>query len=299
MNTTITEVGPRAARGGTWLRALRKAPLHVVLFILAVVWLIPSVGLLVTSFRHGNDIYSGGWWLAFGQLRFTLENYLHVLTARGTSGNLARNLINSFVITVPSTLIPVLFAVLAAYGFAWIRFRGSGWLFLVIVALLIVPQQMAFVPVLRMLNPLKLVGSFPGIWIIHSSFALPLAVFMFRNAFASIPRDLIEYSRIDGASELTIALRIVTPLSVPIIASYTIFQFLWVWNDLLVSLVFMQNASRQPLTVGISQMLSLGTMLQWDVLSAAAFITMAIPLAVFFCLQRYFVRGLVAGAVKG
>ncbi len=214
-------------------------------------------------------------------------------------GSLAVNLINSFIITIPSTIIPVLFAVLAAYGFAWIRFRGSGWLFLVIVALLIVPQQMAFVPVLRMLNAVKLVGSFPGIWLIHSAFALPLAVFMFRNSFASLPRELIEAARMDGASEVSISFNIVTPLSLPIIASYTIFQFLWVWNDLLVSLVFMQNASRQPLTVGISKMLALNTMLQWDVLSAAAFITMSVPLIVFFCLQRYFVRGLVSGAIKG
>jgi alpha-glucoside transport system permease protein len=299
MTSSIPVREARAARGTARPRALRKAPLHLVLFVLCVVWLVPSVGLLVTSFRRGNDIYSGGWWLAFSQLRFTVENYARVLGSSGTTGSLAVNLVNSFIITVPATIFPILCAVLAAYGFAWIRFRGSGWLFLVIVALLIVPQQMAFVPVLRMLNPLRMVGSFPGIWLIHTAFALPLAVFMFRNAFAAIPRDLVEAARIDGASELGIANKVVVPLSVPILASYTIFQFLWVWNDLLVSLVFMQNARRQPLTVGISKMLSLGTMLQWDVLSAAAFLTMSVPLIVFFCLQRYFVRGLVSGAVKG
>jgi alpha-glucoside transport system permease protein len=299
MKTTTLDRTARMKHGKTRLRSLRKAPLHFFLFVLAAIWLVPSVGLLVTSFRRSNDLYSGGWWLAFGQLRFTLDNYVHVLTSHGTVGSLAVNLFNSFIITVPSTIFPVLFAVLAAYGFAWIRFRGSGLLFLVIVALLIVPQQMAFVPVLRMLNPLKLVGTFPGIWLIHTAFALPLAIFMFRNSFAVLPRDLVEAARIDGASEGLIAFKIVTPLSLPIIASYTIFQFLWVWNDLLVSLVFMQNARRQPLTVGISKMLALNTMLQWDVLSAAAFITMCVPLVVFFCLQRYFVRGLVSGAIKG
>jgi len=299
MRSAAIERASRAPRGG--LSWLRRTPLHLALLLLSVVWLVPTVGLLVTSVRRGDDIYSGGWWLAFVQLRFTLDNYARVLAAGGTAGagDLVRGLVNSFFITVPSTLIPVVFAVLAAYGFAWIRFKGRGWLLVVIVALMIVPQQMAFVPILRMLNPLKLVGRFPGIWLIHTAFALPLAVYMFRNSFLSLPRDLVEYARIDGASELAIAFRVVMPLSVPIVASYIIFQFLWVWNDLLVSLVCMQNPARQPLTVVISKMLALNTMLNWDKLSPAAFLAMSVPLVVFFCLQRYFVRGLTSGAIKG
>lgn len=293
--TTVTTVEKQSGR--SFLLFLRSIPLHLALFAIAVFWLIPTLGPLVTSFRESKDIYSSGWWQAFAQWRFTLDNYARILGSHGTAGSLVRNLLNSFAITIPSTILPLIIACFAAYGFAWTRFWGRDWIFIVIVALMIVPQQMTFVPVLRMLNPLHLVGSFAGIWIVHTAFALPLPIFLLRNAFVSLPRDLIEHARIDGASEITIATNIVMPLSVSAMASYAIFQFLWVWNDLLVALVYLQHPRLQPLTVGITQMMAVAR-LNWDLLSAAAFLTMSVPLIVFFCLQRYFVRGLIAGAIK-
>ncbi len=279
------------------LRFVGRMPLHSALIIICVVWLIPTVGLFVTSFRPSQDIYSGGWWTAFKHWRFTTQNYVDVLSSGGTVGTMRTNVVNSFIITIPATILPVLIASLAAYAFAWIDFRGRDWIFLSVVALMIVPEQMTFVPVLRLYNRLRLTSSFVGIWIAHTAYALPLAVFLLRNFFISLPRDLIDSARIDGASELVIAWRIVMPLSIPAIASYTIFQFLWVWNDLLMALVYLQHPRLQPLTVGISSLLTFHAP-EWDLLSAAAFLAMVVPLIVFFSLQRYFVRGLVAGSVK-
>jgi len=221
-----------------------------------------------------------------------------VLTSRGTTDSLAQNFLNSLIITIPSTVLPVLIAALAAYAFAWMSFRGRDWLFLSLVALLIVPIQMTFVPVLQLFNVVHLTGNFVGIWIAHTAYGLPFAIYLLHSSFAGLPRSLIEAARIDGSSELRTFWRIVLPLSVPGIASLAIFQFLWVWNDLLVALIYLQSPNLQPMTVGVVNLLTTyGT--EWDLLSAAAFLTMAIPLIVFFSLQRYFVSGILAGSVKG
>jgi alpha-glucoside transport system permease protein len=274
-------------------RLTRRGTLHLTLGLLAAIWLIPSIGLFVTSLRPRPDIASSGWWTAFSTPRFTLENYREVLGAQG----LVDGFLNSLMIAIPSTVLPVLVGALAAYGFTWLRFPGRDWLFLGVVALMVIPIQMTFVPVLRLLNALDLTRSYAGIWLAHTAYGLPLAVFLLRNFFALLPGELIEAARLDGASDLGIFGRIVLPLSVPALASITILQFLAVWNDLLTALVFIQSPTALPMTVRLSQLLSTyGT--EWHLLSAGAFILMVVPLIVFFALQRYFVQGLLAGSVK-
>jgi alpha-glucoside transport system permease protein len=266
---------------------------HVVLLILAIIWLTPSVGLLVTSFRPRDAISSSGWWTAFSPARFTFENYEQVLTAQGMD----KSFINSFIITIPGTILPVILGALAAYAFSWVRFRGRDAIFLVIVALLVIPIQTTMVPVLQFFNRFGLTGSFIGIWLAHTAYGLPFSIYLLRNFFTSLPREIFESAKIDGAGEMVVFSRIVIPLSVPALASLAIFQFMWVWNDLLVALVFIGNPAMQPVTVRIQAML--GTYAtEWHLMSAAAFISMAMPLLVFFALQRYFVTGLTAGAVK-
>jgi alpha-glucoside transport system permease protein len=266
---------------------------HLTLGILIVVWLVPTVGLLITSFRPRGAIADSGWWTTFASQDFTLGNYRNVIDAQG----MGDAFVNSFIITIPSTLLPLLLASLAAYAFAWIRFRGRDAIFLIIIALLVVPIQTALVPALQFTNRVGLTGSFVGLWVVHTGFGLPFAIYLLRNFFASIPRELLEAARIDGANTLTAFGRIIIPLSVPALASLAIFQFMWVWNDLLVALVFMNNPDKQPVTVRIQAML--GTYAtEWDIMSASAFISMVVPLLFFFALQRYFVVGLTAGAVK-
>lgn len=295
-----------------------KTPVHLVLIVISVFWLVPTVGLLVTSFRMRGDILTSGWWEAFVQGRFTLENYQRVLTPSGATDSLGQNFLNSVIITVPSTILPVLIGALAAYAFAWLRFRWRDWIFMVIVGLLVVPLQMTFVPVLQLYNDplgpirglfglvgvdadflpkLQISATYLGLWLAHTAYGLPFAIYLLRSFFAALPRDLFESAKIDGSSELGIFLRIVLPLSVPSLAALTIFQFLWVWNDLLVALIYAQSPKLQPLTVGINTMLSTYGP-EWDILSAGAFITMIVPLIIFFSLQKYFVTGLLAGSVK-
>lgn len=279
------------------VRLVAWSPIHLALVLIAAVWLVPTVGLFVTSFRPRDDIHSSGWWTAILDRRFTLDTYVHVLTSRGTTDALSQNFINSFIITIPSTILPVLIAALAAYAFAWLSFRGRDWFFLTLVGLLIVPIQMTFVPVLQLFNAAHLTGNFVAIWIAHTAYGLPFAIYLLHTFFAGLPRSLIEAARIDGSSELSTFWRIVLPLSVPGLASLAIFQFLWVWNDLLVALIYLQSPNLQPMTVGVVNLLTTyGT--EWDLLSAAAFLTMVVPLVVFFSLQRYFVQGLLAGSVK-
>jgi len=274
-------------------RPSAKWLVHITLVILAVIWLVPSVGLLITSFRPLEAISSSGWWTAFSPARFTVENYEYVLTAQG----MGDSFVNSFVITLPGTILPVLIGALAAYAFTVTRFRGRDTIFLLIVALLVVPIQTTLVPVLRLFNQFGLTGSFIGIWLAHTGYGLPFAIYLLRNFFASLPKELFESAKIDGANDLVVFFRIVIPLSVPALASLTIFQFMWVWNDLLVALIFMGNPNYQPVTVRIQAML--GTYAtEWHIMSAAAFVSMSVPLLVFFALQRYFVTGLTAGAVK-
>ncbi len=297
------EAAPTTAvrRGG--FRFNPKWLLHLTLFLLAIVWLVPTVGLLITSFRPREAIAASGWWTAFTPMNFTMENYTQVMEAQG----MGEAFLNSFMITIPSTLLPLVIASLAAYAFAWLKFWSSDIIFLVLMALLVVPIQTALIPALQIVNGISpglasagfdpKIVSFIRIWIVHTAFGLPFAIYLLRNFFASIPRELLESSRIDGAGDFTIFLRMIIPLSVPALASLAIFQFMWVWNDLLMALVFMNNPETQPVTVRIQAML--GTYAsEWDIMSAAAFISMIVPLMVFFALQRYFVVGLTAGAVK-
>jgi alpha-glucoside transport system permease protein len=291
--TTIAAATSTKTASSTRIRFNSKWLIHLTLLILALIWLTPSVGLLITSFRPREAIASSGWWTAFSPARFTLENYTQVLTAQGMD----KSFINSFIITLPGTILPVLLGSMAAYAFAWLRFRWRDAIFLLIVALLVVPIQSTLVPVLRLFNQLGLTGSFIGIWIAHTAYGLPFSIYLLRNFFASLPRELFESAKIDGANDITIFFRIVLPLSVPALASLAIFQFMWVWNDLLIALVFLGNPEFQPVTVRIQAML--GTYAtEWHIMSAAAFISMSMPLLVFFALQRYFVTGLTAGAVK-
>ncbi|MEO8608388.1 MAG: carbohydrate ABC transporter permease [Chloroflexota bacterium] len=290
--STVTAVSPKATSVPR-IRFSTKWFTHLTLLILAIIWLTPTVGLLVTSFRPRDAIATSGWWTAFSPARFTLENYQQVLTAQGMD----KSFINSFIITLPGTILPVIIGALAAYAFSWVRFRGRDTLFLVIVALLVIPIQTTMVPVLQFFNTFGLTGSFIGIWLAHTAYGLPFCIYLLRNFFTSLPREIFESAKIDGASEFVVFTRIVIPLSVPALASLGIFQFMWVWNDLLVALVFIGNPAMQPVTVRIQALL--GTYAtEWHIMSAAAFISMTMPLLVFFALQRYFVTGLTAGAVK-
>ena len=278
---------------GRIVRALNRTPIHIALGIIALIWLAPTIGLLVTSFRPRSDIQVTGWWESFLQFRFTLENYASVLNSQG----LLRAFVNTVIIAVPSTLIPLTLASMAAYAFSWLNFPFRDGLFLLVVALLMIPAQVAFIPLLKLFSLTGLLNGFGAIWLTHTAFALPFGIFLLRNFFITLPRDLIEAARIDGATTIGIFRKIVVPLSVPAIAAYGIFQFLWVWNDLLMALVFVQRGDSWPMTKAIQNLLSqYGT--EWHLLAAGAFILMAVPLLVFFSLQRYFVQGLLAGSVK-
>jgi alpha-glucoside transport system permease protein len=275
------------------VRFLNKTPIHIALGLIALIWLAPTIGLFVTSFRPRSDIQVTGWWESFLQLRFTLSNYQEVLSGQG----MLQAFINTLLIAVPSTLIPVVLASMAAYAFSWLHFPFRDGLFLLVVALLMIPVQVAFIPLLKLFAPTGLLNSYGAIWLTHTAFALPFGIFLLRNFFITLPRDLIEAARIDGSSTIGIFRTIVVPLSVPAIAAYGIFQFLWVWNDLLMALVFVQDGSQWPMTKAIQNLLSqYGT--EWHLLAAGAFLLMAVPLIVFFSLQRYFVQGLLAGSVK-
>ncbi len=271
-------------------RILRSA----VVILIALAWLMPTVGLLVTSFRPQADIATSGWWRIVVAPRFSIENYASVLTAR----HFFTNFVNSFIITVPATVLPIIIGALAAYSFAWLRFRGRNLIFMIVVALLVLPLQETWVPVLRMQSTLKLTGSFLSIWLAHTAYGLPFAIFLFRNFFSELPRELFEAAHMDGYSDFGVFRSIVLPLSVPAIASLGIFQFVWVWDDLMNALVLLQDPHKFPLTVAIQSLLgSYGS--EWNVLASGAFISMSMPLVVFFLLQRYFVVGMTAGAVKG
>lgn len=274
-------------------RALARGPLHVFLIGLALFWLTPTFGLLVTSFRSAGDIAESGWWTVFTQPRqLTLEPYKAMLQ----DDSIVQALLNTLYITVPASLLVVIVAALAAYAFAWMDFRGREPMFMVVVALLIVPLQMALLPVSRLFGGVGIFGTIWAAILFHVAFGLPFAIFLLRNFFIGIPHELLEAARIDGASEFAIFRRIILPLGMPAIASLLIFQFLWTWNDLLVALVF-TSSDQVPITVAIQQqMRAFGGNL--DIIAPAAFLSMTVPLIVFFAFQRYFVQGLLAGSVK-
>jgi alpha-glucoside transport system permease protein len=283
---------PRTA-GERVRRALAASPVHLTLWAIAVVWLAPTIGLLVTSFRPQADILSSGWWTVMSSPSFTLENYQEVLTSQGMFGAF----LNSLQIAIPATLFPLLIAALAGYALAWIRFPFRDTVFLLIITLMMIPVQIGFIPLVRVLGDAGLTRGFVAVWLAHGAFALPFGIFLLRNFFITLPGSLLEAARIDGASEWKIFRSIVIPLSVPAIASLGIFQFLWVWNDLLMALVFIQNPAANPMTRQIQSLLSqYGT--EWHLLAAGAFLLMVVPLIVFFSLQRFFVQGLLAGGVK-
>ena len=280
------------------MRLVGRAPVHIALVIIALIWLVPTVGLLITSFRPRGDIQSNGWWTIFaGNLELTLDNYRAVLGADLASQSMFDAFLNTVQITVPSTIIPLFLAAAAAFAFAWVKFPFRDTIFLAIIAMLLVPIQMTLIPLSELFRNLGLIGTFFPIWIIHTTFALPFGIFLLRNFFITLPKDLIEAARIDGASTFAIFRQIVIPLSVPALASYAIFQFLWVWNDLLIALVFAPRPAGLPMTTQVGALLgTYGT--EWDILAAASFLIMVVPLAVFFSLQRFFVQGLLAGSVK-
>jgi alpha-glucoside transport system permease protein len=272
---------------------ISASPIHIVLGLIGLVWLLPSVGLLITSFRPSSDMRATGWWTVITNPNFTLDNYQRVIEAEGMAGAF----LNSVFITVPSTLIPLIIASLAAFALAWIKFPLRDTIFLVIVGLMMVPVQVGFIPLVTAMSGSFLLEGFGAVWLAHAAYALPFGIFLLRNFFITLPKDLIEAARIDGASSLQIFRTIIVPLSVPAIASYGIFQFLWVWNDLLMSLVYIQRNAAQPMTVKITGLL--GTYAsEWSLLAAASFLVMLVPLIVFFSLQRFFVQGLLAGSVK-
>jgi alpha-glucoside transport system permease protein len=286
-----TVAQPRATPAERIVKFITRSPVHLALIAISVIWLVPTIGLAVTSFRPRPEIQSSSWWSALTDWNFTLHNYDLVLE----NARMGTSFVSSIVITVPSTLLPLVFAAMAAYAFSWIRFPFRDTIFLLIVALMVVPIQMALVPLLRLFRDLGIADWYIGIWLAHTAFGLPLGIFLLRNFFITLPRDLIEAARVDGASNAHIFLKVVLPLSVPALASFAIFQFLWTWNDLLVALTFGRDT--QPITVAIfSQLRQFGTNI--DLIAPATFVSLAIPLAVFFAFQRYFVQGLLAGSVK-
>ncbi|WP_030272640.1 carbohydrate ABC transporter permease [Streptomyces sp. NRRL B-24484] len=298
-------------------KAVRRAfssPLaSLLMVVVTVLWTIPTIGLLVTSLRPEEDVATSGWWTVFGDPNLTLENYHTVLFEGGfgVSGGLMPYLVNSLAISIPATVFPLVLAAMAAYGLAWVKFRGSDVVFFAIFALQVVPLQMALIPLLQLFSggahigsvtvipAFDLSGTYAPVWLAHTMFAMPLAIFLLHNFVSQLPRDLMEAAVVDGATHFKIFRSIVVPLCTPALASFAIFQFLWVWNDLLVALTFAGGTPEvAPMTVRLAQLSgSFGG--RWELLTAGAFLSLIIPLIVFFALQRYFVRGLLAGSVKG
>ncbi|WP_217238627.1 carbohydrate ABC transporter permease [Streptomyces sp. AC555_RSS877] len=267
--------------------------MRVFLIIVGLFWLVPTIGLLISSLRPPEEMTANGWWNVFAEpSQLTFESYDKLLQ----NSDITNSLVNTVLITVPATVLVVVVGALAGYAFAWMEFPGRDWWFLGVVGLLVVPVQVALIPIAELFGKLGLFGSIFGVVLFHTGFGLPFAVFLLRNFFAEIPRELLEAARLDGAGELRLFARVVMPLGAPAIASLGIFQFLWVWNDMLIALVFSDSGS-QPITVALqTQVRQFGNNI--DVLAPGAFISMVIPLAVFFAFQRQFVSGVMAGAVK-
>ncbi|HLX35235.1 MAG TPA: carbohydrate ABC transporter permease [Candidatus Limnocylindrales bacterium] len=299
--TTRTQV----ATGRRLPRADRLA-LHIAIVLILIGWLLPTLGMLVNSFRPAGDVSATGWWTALTPTaRFTFDNYSHVFDQAG----IGNAFLNSLFITIPATIIPVSIAAFAAYAFAWMSFPGRNILFVIVVGLLVVPLQATIVPVLNVFRTVGITGSgsavaqalpFLSVWLAHTGYGLPFAVYLLRNYMGGLPKEVFESAEIDGAGHATAFFRLVLPMSFPALAALTIFQFLFVWNDLFVAIVYIgaTNGTKLPMTATLANLVnSLGG--DWQYLMAAAFISMALPLVVFFAFQRYFVRGITGGAVKG
>jgi len=319
MATAIVDPSaPNRGRGGGVYRFLRSIPTWV-LWLLVIVWCVPTFGLLVNSFRTRDDQRASGWWNVFSGNwgdGFTLDNYQQVLSASGQT-DIKSGLANSLAIALPATIIPIAFAAFAAYAFAWMDFKGREPLFIGTVALLAIPTQLALIPLLQMyvggahltipwldktvtlVPDLDLAGTTTAVWLTHTAFGMPFAIFLLHNYMSSLPKDLFEAARIDGASHFKIFYKLVLPLSVPVLAAFAIFQFLWTWNDYLIALVMVgANPNALPATVKLASQAGEFGRLE-HLLTAGAFLQAAVPLAVFFLLQRFFVRGILAGSVKG
>jgi alpha-glucoside transport system permease protein len=292
---TLAEAG--RPPGGRWLGYLG---VRVAIVAIVFLWSLPTAGLLISSILPSVALVETGWWEAIlhpfeSAQQWSLANYE---TALGSEG-MAESFINSLIVTIPATVIPITIAAFAAYAFAWMRFPGRTILFAIVVGLLVVPLQMALVPILRLFGSLDLNGTFLGVWLAHTGFGLPLAIFLLYNFISQLPKDLLESAFIDGASHLTVFMRLILPLSIPALAAFAIFQFLWVWNDLLVALVYLGVSSDVAVMPARLNELVGTRGDQWHILTAAAFVTMIVPLVVFLGLQRYFVRGILTGSVKG
>jgi alpha-glucoside transport system permease protein len=274
------------------IRYLSRTPVYLLLVFIALLWLVPTLGLFLTSLIEPASIGTAGWWEVLSKPSIgTLDNYRDIFD----NEDITSAIWTTLWVSLGGTILPILIAAFAAYAFAWLEFPGRDWLFLIVVALLVVPIQMALIPIFSLYNDLGLFDTIAGLVLFHTAFGLPFAIFLLRNFFIGIPRDLLEAARIDGASELRIFVRLILPLGLPAIASLAIFQFLWVWNDLLVALTFARET--QPITVAIfSQLRQFSANI--ELIAPAAFVSLAIPLAVFFAFQRYFVQGLLAGSVK-
>lgn len=296
---TSSAMAPRRSAAGSIsnrLRALaRRVPLHLTVWIVMAIWLVPTLGLMVNSFRTVPDMNRSGWWTAlFPPGGFTLASYEQIFRTPG----FADSLVNSLLITIPATVLQVVIATFAGYAFAWMKFPGRDLFFIVIVGLMVVPVQMTFIPVLRMFADVGLAGTFIAVWLAHAGYGLPFQTYLLRSYIGSLPKEVFESAEIDGANHAVRFWRLVVPMSIPAIAANTIFVFLGVWNDLLIAVTYLGQSANRPLTSFIGQQTtSLGG--NWQVLTAAAVIQMLLPLAVFLGLQRYFVRGISAGAVKG
>jgi alpha-glucoside transport system permease protein len=278
----------------TWSRWLLRG----VVVVLCTLWVVPTVGTVVTSFRSADDARSTGWWHVVTDpgsfTRLSLANYREVLNGPDAFGTA---FVNSFAISLPATVLPMLVATFAAYAFTFLRFAGRNVLFLATVSLLVVPNQVAFLPLLKLYSGIGLQGSFASVWLAHAGFAMPLAIYILRNYMTTLPRDVVESARVDGASHFQILWRLIIPMSAPALASFAVFQFLWVWNDLLVALVFLGSGDKAPLPVAVAGLLGEHSQ-GWQAVTAGGVLMMIVPVAVFVGLQRFFVRGLTSGAVK-
>jgi alpha-glucoside transport system permease protein len=286
----------RTEIGRVLVKSVYKLPIHFVILLICIIWIIPSLGLFISSLRPRHLINQSGWWTAFQTpFQFTLENYTHVID----TNNMGRSFINSLLVAVPATIFPTIIAAFAAYAFSCMKFPGRNTLFLIIVGLLVVPIQMTLIPVLRIFNRLRLTGTFLAVWLAHTAYGLPFAIYLLKNFIDELPVQILESAQIDGATHLQVFLFLILPTSVPALASLAIFQFMWVWNDLLVALIYLGGTPDiAPMTVTISHLTSsYGS--GWEYLTAAAFISMLLPMIIFFSLQKYFIRGITAGAVKG